>query len=66
MTGVVTVFVLLDERLGLGEQSWSPATVSQILQVGVEVASYERAAALFRDFTHLPLSKSSVHRLVNH
>jgi hypothetical protein len=63
---VVTVFFPLDERLGLGEQSWSPATVSQILRVGVEVASYERAAALFRDFTHLPLSKSSMHRLVNH
>lgn len=50
----------------LGEQSWSPATVSKILRVGVEIASYERAAAMFRDFTHLPLSKSSVHRLVNH
>lgn len=66
MTSVVTVFFPLDEELGLGEQSWSPATVSKILQVGVEIASYARAAALFRDFTHVPLSKSSVQRLVKH
>lgn len=60
------MFFPLDEGLKLGKQSWSPATVSKILQVGAEIASYERAAALFRDFTHLALSKSSVHRLVNH
>ncbi len=64
MTSVVTVFFPLDKDLALGEQSWSPATVSKILQVGVEVASYRRAAALFGDFTGLPLSKSSVQRLV--
>lgn len=63
MTGVVTVFPPLDKALQLGEHGWSPQTLEQALQLGVEVASYERAAALFRDFTHLPLSKSALHRL---
>ena len=63
MTTVVTVFFPLDERLQLGEHSWSPATLSKALRVGVEIASYRRAAALFSDLTHLSLSKSTLQRL---
>jgi len=63
VTSVVTVFPPLDEALRLGEHGWSPATLEKALQLGVEVASYERAVELFRSFTHLPLSKSTLHRL---
>lgn len=64
MTSVVTVFSPLDEALQLGGHSWSPATVAQALRLGVEIASYRRAAAAFRDLTHLPLAKSSLQQLV--
>lgn len=64
MTTVVTVFSPLDQTLQLGESSWSPATLANAIQLGVEIASYGRAARLFGEFTHLPMSKSSLHRLV--
>ena len=37
--------------------------VSQAVRVGVEVASYRRAAELFSDLTQAALSRSSLHRL---
>lgn len=49
--------------LKLGEHGWSPATLSKAIQLGVAVASYERAAALFSGFTQLALSKSTLQRL---
>lgn len=65
MTSVVTVFSPLDETLQLGAYSWTPATVSQALRLGVEIPSYRRAAATFGELTHLPLSKSTLQQLVN-
>lgn len=63
MTSVVTVFSPLDQTLQLGDHSWSPATLAKAIQLGVEIASYERAARLFGAFTGLPMSKSSMQRL---
>lgn len=37
--------------------------VAQAVRLATEIPSYERAAAVFQDLTHLPLSKSSLHRL---
>lgn len=65
VTSVVTVFFPLDQQLQLGDHHWSPATLAKAIQLGVEVASYRRAAQLFVDFTQLPLSKSSLHHLVS-
>lgn len=64
MSNAVTVFFPLDQSLQLGEHSWSPATLAAAIQLGTEIASYRRAAHLFVDFTHLPISKSSLQRLV--
>jgi hypothetical protein len=50
--------------LQLGEYSWTPATIGQALRVGSEIASYQRAATTFVELTHVPLSKSSLQRLV--
>ena len=66
MTSVVTVFSPLDQTLQLGDQGWTPATVAQAIRLGVEIPSYVRAAAVFRDLTHVPLSKSSLQRLTTH
>lgn len=66
MTSVVTVFFPLDQRLQLGDQGWTPATVAQAVRLGVEIPSYARAAAVFRELTHLPLSKSTLQRLTTH
>lgn len=35
------------------------------MRLGVEIPSYQRAADVFRDLTHLPLSKSTLHRLTH-
>lgn len=64
MINVVTVFFPLDQTLQLGEHHWSPATLAKAIQLGTEIASYGRAARLFVDFTHLPMSKSHLHHLV--
>jgi hypothetical protein len=37
--------------------------VAQAVRLAVEIPSYQRAAEVFGDFTHLPLSKSTLHRL---
>ena len=57
-------FFPLDEQLQLGEHSWTPASLKQILSLGVEIPSYRRAARRFEGLTKLPLSKSSLGRLV--
>lgn len=57
-------FSPLDKRLKLTKQSWSPETIRNAVRLGVEIASYERAAATFEALTRLPLSKSSLQRLV--
>jgi hypothetical protein len=57
-------FFPLDERLYLGEHVWSPETVKHMVRQGTEIASYRRAAASFEAMTKIPVSKSSLGRLV--
>ncbi len=57
-------FFPLDRRLKLVKHSWSPETIKEAVRLGVDVASYERAAAEFRGLTKLPMSKSSLAELV--
>lgn len=57
-------FFPLDEVLKLGKHSWSPQTVEQAVRVGVEIASYERAAKTFAELSGVALGKSSLQRLV--
>lgn len=57
-------FFPLDEALKLTKKNWSPETVRHAVRLGVEIASYERAAAAFEGLTRIPLSKSSLQRLV--
>ena len=47
------------------KHAWSQGTIEAALRLGVEIASYERAAESFSALTHVPLSKSSLQRLVN-
>lgn len=48
----------------LGKHTWSPQTIEQVLRLGVEIASYERAAQSFTALTRIGISKSSIQRLV--
>jgi hypothetical protein len=57
-------FFPLDEQLRLGEHSWTPATIREVVALGSEIASYRRAAKRFVALTQVPLSKSSLGRLV--
>lgn len=57
-------FFPLDEQLKLSKKSWSPETIRNAVRLGVEIASYERAAATFEALTRMPMSKSSLQRLV--
>jgi hypothetical protein len=54
----------LDEQLRLGAHSWTPATIREVVVLGSEIASYRRAAKRFVALTKVPLSKSSLGRLV--
>jgi len=56
-------FFPLDRRLKLVKHNWSPETIKEAVRLGVDVASYERAAAEFRGLTKLPMSKSSLAEL---
>lgn len=58
-------FFPLDEQLKLGKHSWTPRTIEQALRLGVEIASYERAATAFVDISGVSLSKSSLQQLVD-
>jgi hypothetical protein len=51
--------------LQLSEQRWTPQTIEQAVRMGIEIPSYERAAAQFSELTHVSLSKSTLHRWVN-
>lgn len=57
-------FFPLDEQLGLGAHHWTPESIQQAASLGVEIPSYRRAAQRFEALTKLPLSKSSLTRLV--
>lgn len=57
-------FFPLDEELKLSKKNWSPETIQNAVRLGVEIASYERAAATFEALTRIPMSKSSLQRLV--
>jgi len=58
-------FFPLDDQLYLGAHSWTPETVKQIIRQGVEIASHRRAATSFQEMTKIPVSKSSLGRLVS-
>lgn len=57
-------FFPLDRKLGLTKHNWSPETIRNAVGLGVEIPSYARAAAAFEALTHVPLSKSSLQRMV--
>jgi hypothetical protein len=57
-------FFPLDAQLGLGEHAWNRQTVEHALRLGVEIASYVRAAETFTALTGIAMSKSSLQRLV--
>jgi hypothetical protein len=63
VTSVVRGFFPLDEVLKLGAYGWSPVTVELALRLGVEIASFRRAAEAFRLLTRLPMSKSTLQRV---
>lgn len=57
-------FFPLDQKLKLSRHSWSPETIQKAVRLGVEIASFERAAAAFESLTQVALSNSSLQRLV--
>jgi hypothetical protein len=64
VTSVRGVFFPLDIQLELGEHAWSRQTIEHALRLGVEIASYARAAESFTALTGVGMSKSSLQRLV--
>jgi hypothetical protein len=56
-------FFPLDRRLKLVDHHWTPETLKGILQLGVEIASYRRAAEAYTAVTKMALSKSGLQRL---
>ena len=63
VVGVRPAFFPLDERLQLGAHSWTPHSLKEAVSLGVEIASYRRAAERFEALTQLGMSKSSLQRL---
>ena len=57
-------FFPLDRQLQLGNHSWTPETIKQAVRLGVEIPSLRRAAESFQESTKIPMSKSSLGRLV--
>jgi hypothetical protein len=57
-------FFPLDEQLKLGEHSWTPASIREVVALGAEIPSFRRAAQRFVALTKSPMSKSSLARLV--
>lgn len=64
MSSVKLDFFPLDELLYLGEHSWSPATIKQMVKLGSEIPSYRRAVENFQELTQVGVSKSSLGHLV--
>ena len=60
------VFFPLDKRLNLTRYSWTPVTIENAINLGVDIASYRRAADKLSRLTHVNISKSSLQRLVQH
>lgn len=58
-------FFPLDRCLKLGEHSWTPETVKGATRLGLEIASFRRAAESFQAISKIPMSKSSLAELVN-
>jgi hypothetical protein len=58
-------FSPLDRRLKLVEHSWTPETIKAATRLGLEIASYRRAAESFQAVSRIPMSKSSLAELVN-
>jgi hypothetical protein len=56
-------FFPLDEQLQLGEHSWTPGTVKQMVKLGVEIPSYRRAAQNYVELTQVGVSKSQLGEL---
>jgi hypothetical protein len=56
-------FFPLDKALKLGKHSWTPGTIQQAVRLGVDIASYERAAETMAELSGVALSKSSLQRL---
>lgn len=57
-------FFPLDEQLQLGEHSWTPVTIREAVALAADIASYRRAAKRFVGLSKMPMSKSSLGRLV--
>lgn len=57
-------FFPLDEWLQLGVECWTPGTIKQMVKLGVEIASYRRAALNFTELTDVGVSKSRLGELV--
>jgi hypothetical protein len=57
-------FFPLDRRLKLGAHHWTPETIKGVVRLGVEIASYRRAAETYQAVTKLALSKSALQTLV--
>ena len=55
----------LDQDLKLVKHHWTPETIKQAVRAGTEIASHRRAAQSFAEATKIPMSKSSLGRLVN-
>lgn len=48
----------------LTRHAWSEGTIAEVLELGVEIASYERAASCYTRLSGVGMSKSSLQRLV--
>lgn len=56
-------FFPLDRQLKLVDHHWTPETLKGILQLGVEIPSYRRAAEAYEALTKMAVSKSELQRL---
>ncbi len=57
-------FSSLDRRIGLTRSSWSPQMLGMALRQAVELGSYARAAENFSELTQVPMSASTLKRMV--
>ena len=64
MPSVKLGFFPLDEQLQVWGHSYSPATIKQMVRLGVEIPSYRRAADNYTQLTKVGVSKSKLADLV--